>query len=155
MIILHGGPADGAYAVTRAPLFLRALVSPSGKTDVLDQLDDEPRPRERVSVYRRTTTPDQIGVVFICGRSRSASGPSVSAAYEHLPDVDGQAVRETAAWRSWVSQRHEVAEYGAVMPEMPDGEVILTANCTYNHHQFCKGPVCDCKCHVTPYNPLP
>ena len=117
MIILRGGPADGAYAVTRAPLFLRAVVSPSGEKDVLDQLDDEPRHGERISVYRRTSTPDQVGMVFIC-RGRS-SGAYASAKYEHLPDVDGQAVRETAAWRSWVSQRHEVAEYGAVMPEAP------------------------------------
>ena len=32
--------------------------------------------------------------------------------------VDGEAMRETASWRSWVAQRHEVAEYGAVAPEV-------------------------------------
>ncbi len=112
MIILNGGPAQGAYSVGRAPLFLRAVASPSGQTDVLDQLDDEPRPREKISIYRRTSTPDQVGIVFICGRGRSGSGPSVSAQYEHLPDVDGEAFRETEAWRAWVMQRHEQAEYG-------------------------------------------
>ena len=28
-------------------------------------------------------------------------------------------------------------------------------NCVYNHHPLCKGPVCDCKCHTEPANPLP
>ena len=106
MIILNDGPAQGAYSVSRAPLFLRAVVSPAGKTDVLDQLDDEPRPREKISVYRRTSTPDQVGIMFICGRGRSESGPSVSAQYEHLPDVDAEQFRATTAWRTWVSQRH-------------------------------------------------
>ena len=57
-------------------------------------------------------------MVFICGRGRAGSVASGSADYEYLADVDGEAVRETASWRSWVAQRHEVAEYGAVMPEV-------------------------------------
>ena len=115
MIILKGGPADGAYAVQRAPLWLRGVVTPSGKTDVLDQLDDEPKPKERVSVYRRTTEADQVGVVFICGRGRGSSGPSVSAEYEHLAGVDGELFRDTEAWRAWVMEQHAAAEYGSAM----------------------------------------
>ena len=111
MIKLDGGPADGAYAVGRAPLWLRAVVSPSGKTDVLDQLEDEPKPRESISVYRRTTIADQVGFVRFCGRGRGRGFASVSAEYEHLPEVDGGAFRETEAWQTWVLEQHQMAEY--------------------------------------------
>ena len=56
------------------------------------------------------------------------------------------------AFQDGLKQRIENA---VAMTGAEGGEVILTANCTYNHHPLCKGPVCDCKCHVTLSNPLP
>ena len=106
MIRLLDGPAEGRYAVRRAPIFLRAVVSASGKADILDLLDDHPRPDERVHVYRAvpgTTTmlPDSV---FVCVRTKDGYGQAAGAAGEYhlLPDVDGETVRETAAWREWV-----------------------------------------------------
>ena len=72
----------------------------------------QPGQQETISVYRRTSTPDQPGMVFIRRRSRGGSGPSVSDEHERLPDIDGEAFRETKAWRALVMQRHQQARYG-------------------------------------------
>ena len=97
MINLHGGPAEGSYAVKRAPLYLRAVVAHDGYTDVLDQLTDQPRLRERVSVYRRV---GEAGTVHVRMSGRG-SGFYAMAEYEHMPEVDGEALRDNAAWREW------------------------------------------------------
>lgn len=104
MITLTGGPGEGAYAVKRAPLYLRAVVAADGATDVLDQLTDTPRRGERVSVYRRTT---EAGTVHLnmSGRSRRATGFYALATYEHMPEVDGEALRDNEAWRAWCEQQ--------------------------------------------------
>lgn len=97
MIRLLDGPAEGTYAVKRAPAFLRAVVGPSGN-DLLDQLNDTPAADEVVHVYRiRNDGPK--GWVQVCrgpGSGRFAIGE-----YTHLADVDGELLRDTAAWRSW------------------------------------------------------
>ena len=118
--MMHSGPPKNGQACSPSP-------APGNTKEAgakipafrnRDQLEDHPKPVERISVYRRTSKPDQVGMVFICGRGRAGSVASGSADYEYLTDVDGEAVRETASWRSWVAQRHEVAKYGAVMPEV-------------------------------------
>lgn len=46
------GPAARAeLTLGRAPILLRVAVSPSGKIDALDQLNDEAKPREKLYVY--------------------------------------------------------------------------------------------------------
>lgn len=100
-VVLVDGPAAGRYSVRRAPHFLRAVVSRSdGSVDLLDQLHDEPRPVEEVHVYEATgpTWDAESSMrrgIFLC------PPPGASGEYRHRPDVDGGAVRSTAAWRAW------------------------------------------------------
>ena len=116
MLILNDGPAEGGYMVGRALLWLRAVVSAKGKTDVLDQLHDEPKPRETISVYRRITAPEQVGQVIARLSGRRGCVASVSAEYQRLPDVDGEAMRDTEAWRAWALEQHRLAQTAARRP---------------------------------------
>lgn len=120
MITLKDGPAAGVYDVRRAPLYLRAVIGPRGKKDVLDQLDDVPTEKESIHIYRRVKDVE-VCVVFICGGSRrgSSSGPRPIADYQHIPG-DGEKVRETGAWREWVAQTCGVtvdSETGQIVSE--------------------------------------
>lgn len=98
------GPAAGqGFDLRRAPMYLRVVevVEQMGKFDALDQLDDEPREGERVHVYR--IVPGSFGCVYVCARGRGALGGRYeSGIYRYVPDVDGEQLRETAAWRAWV-----------------------------------------------------
>ena len=106
MMTLTDGPAEGFYAVPRAPHFLRAVVDQSGGKDVLDQLDDQPEPGETIHVYRCTNRQDDA-VTMVMMSSKNGRGrrcvPSVMAEYQHMPDIDGDAMRHTAAWRAWAA----------------------------------------------------
>jgi hypothetical protein len=87
------GPAAGVTLnVARAPLFLR-LVCTGTSWDALDQPWDIPKAGEIVHVYRRAGA-----VTHVCTRG---AGCYESADYEHVPDVDGEQLRATAAWRAW------------------------------------------------------
>lgn len=99
MITLTGGPAEGTYAVARAPLYLRAVVAADGKRDVCDLLTDEPRAGESVHVYRQTVNRGHMHI----NRGGRGSGFYAVADYEHMPDVDGEALREADAWREWAN----------------------------------------------------
>lgn len=103
MIRLLDGPAAGSVlALHRAPLFLRVGVSPSGKVDGLDQLDDVAAPRETIHVYQRP--PGAIATVHInMGGARKGTGFYPLADYRHVADVDGESVRATEAWQAWAS----------------------------------------------------
>lgn len=102
-VVLEDGPAAGTYSVRRAPYFLRAVTSPDGggRTDLLDQLHDTPMPTERVHVYEAIPgtlwDPDTLARTgtFLC------PPPGASGRYRHRPDVDGEQLRDTAAWRAW------------------------------------------------------
>lgn len=98
MITLRDGPAAGSYAVKRAPLYLRAVVDRSRARDVLDQLDDTPRGTERVHIYQRV---GEAGALHL-NRGRHGSGFYALGTYRHLPEVEGDELRETTAWRQWV-----------------------------------------------------
>lgn len=101
MITFINGPASGTVLeLQRAPQLLRVVVDETdGRVDALDQLDDTPGPSERVHVYRRTRYGGQI---FACARGRGARSSVIQDAdYEHLPDVDGEQLRDTAPWRAW------------------------------------------------------
>ena len=100
---LVDGPAAGRYSARRAPWFLRAVVDrTNGTRDLLDQLDDRPVPGEAVHVYEAEPgslwDPDMIRRVqhvIIC------PPPGARGVYRHRPDVDGETLRETSAWRAW------------------------------------------------------
>jgi hypothetical protein len=105
-VVLEDGPAAGRYTVRRAPHFLRAVVSRSdGRVDLLDQLNDEPRPVEAVYVYEAEPgsifDPDTLARTgtFLC------PPPAASGRYRHRADVDGEALRTTAAWRAWAREQ--------------------------------------------------
>jgi hypothetical protein len=113
---LLDGPAKGTYSLRRAPLYLRAVVTAKGKVDVLDMLDDRPRPGERVYVYRADDSPEfpsrfmLSDSIYVCVRTKDGAGAQAGGAtgtYRHLPEVDGELVRETAAWRAWVAAQPE------------------------------------------------
>lgn len=104
MIKLDDGPCKGAYALGRAPVYLRATIDAQGKADCLDQLTDTPAEGERVHVYRQT---EYRGPVIIhMARPRRAIWTH-SADYTYLSDVDGEQLRETDAWRAWCNARAE------------------------------------------------
>jgi hypothetical protein len=109
-MVLLDGPAKGSYSTTRAPYFLRAVVDANGKADLLDQLVDFPHEDECVYVYQAEPgghlfDPDMLARTgtFLCSRNGRAA--AASGRYLHRGDVDGEQLRETAAWREWT--RHE------------------------------------------------
>lgn len=108
MITFVEGPgvARQGLLLRRAPFYLRVVVDETdGAVDGLDQLDDTPGPSERVHVYRRVS---HDGPVFLCGRGRGVpSGRFETATYEHVPDVDGEQLRDTDAWRQWCHAQPE------------------------------------------------
>jgi hypothetical protein len=107
------GPAAGAgMNLRRAPVFLRVVevIEQMGTFDALDQLEDEPREGERVHVYRMLA--GTRGSAFVCGRGSGASGHYEWGIYAHLADVDGEQLRDTAAWRAWVE-----AQVAAEVPQ--------------------------------------
>ena len=99
MTTLIDGPAAGAYMVRRAPGFLRGVVNRQGETDVLDLLEDVPADNETVSVYRLASEPITVHFNFGGGKG----GWYQSGEYRHLPEVDGETVRDNDAWRRWVA----------------------------------------------------
>ena len=105
MIEIHDGPAAGrTFACRRAPTWLRVTHSTGEGWDALDAIDDEPRPDEQIHVYRLTR---RGAGVFVCtrGSRSSAGGFYPDATYAHVPDIDGEAVRDTLAWRQWCADR--------------------------------------------------
>lgn len=108
---MRDGPAAGlAPVMARCPVFLR-VVHDSSRTDglhavaggagwdVLDLLDDDPRPRERVFVYRRVPS----SAAHVCARGRGARS-GWTADYVHVGDVDEAQLRERVAWREYVER---------------------------------------------------
>lgn len=98
-MVLEDGPAAGRYSVMRAPHFVRAVIDrKSGRTDLLDQLIDEPMPTEAVYEATGSTWDSERSIakgIFLC------PPPGASGTYRHRADVDGEDVRTTAGWRAW------------------------------------------------------
>jgi hypothetical protein len=99
----HGGLADGVTLLFhRGPLYLRVVHGPNG-FDVLDQLDDAPLADETVHVYRRVGDSRQGHINNRGSRKGPESGWYEFADYEHVDGVDGDQLRDYAAWRSWAA----------------------------------------------------
>lgn len=125
MIRLLDGPAAGSeLSLRRAPYFLRVVIDRrSGKVDALDMLDDTPLPGEAVHVYQgqRDTLrmlPDDI-IVCVRGPGGLQQAGGASGDYQHRADVDGEQLRDTAAWRAWVTD--EVRRSEDREPVLPAG----------------------------------
>ena len=97
----YGGPADDqTFGCSRAPRLLRVVQAQSGRWDCLDQLDDEPRPTERIHLYEQFRS--HAGA-FICPGGYSAHGD-----YTHIisPPFRGPLdaiVRARGSWRRFVA----------------------------------------------------
>lgn len=90
----------------------RVVQSSGGEWDALDQLDDEPKPRERIFVYRRV---EHHGVAFLDWRSkggRRQGGMSHLARYQFLDPqpCDTAPLRTTAGWRGWCEGAEAVGQ---------------------------------------------
>lgn len=100
MIKLVDGPAAGAYAVKRAPLYLRATVDAgTGVRDVLDQLTDSPSESEDVVVYKLEGEAGMIHLNF--GGTALRTGFYVTGNYYHVAPAPVIELRDTEAWRRW------------------------------------------------------
>jgi hypothetical protein len=98
------GPAAGVTLMfSRGPLFLRVVRGPNG-WDVLDQLDDAPADDEIVYVYRRVGDCRAAHLLYR-GRGKNRSGWYEFADYEHIPDVDGEQLRDNGVWQAWAKER--------------------------------------------------
>lgn len=104
MVRFLDGPAASVQPLRRAPNWMRVVIAVDGKVDGLDQIDDEPRPTEQIHVYELV---ERRGPVYVCIRGAGAAGGGeyVQASYRHLPNVDGESVRDTLAWRQWCADR--------------------------------------------------
>lgn len=103
-VVLADGPCAGSYSVKRAPHFLRAVAGRTdGHTDLLDQLNDVPLPREAVYVYELDTNEPWFDPESFQRATHAiiCPPPGASGTYRHRADVDGEQLRETAAWREW------------------------------------------------------
>jgi hypothetical protein len=100
------GPAAGqVLPLRRAPIMLRVVRSPNGVWDALDQIDDEPKPREAIFVYRLTKEPTYM---HLCMRPRSGSGFYAMAEYGFLLDQPAEMhLRTSQAWRDWCDLNHD------------------------------------------------
>lgn len=103
MTRFEGGPAhDEVLMLHRSPKLLRVVISPRGRVDALDQLDDEPRPKEKVSVYERVGEPFRVHIRM---SPRSASGYYAQATYKYLDEQPAaDVIRDTHGWREWAVQ---------------------------------------------------
>lgn len=99
MITFHGGPANGSIlTLKRAPLLLRVVVDAEKNVDALDHFDDQPRPGERVFVYKLIGTPTSYRLYG----ARDVTGWYVDATYHFaVIKVEAATLRSTAAWRRW------------------------------------------------------
>lgn len=114
-VVLLDGPCEGTYSVRRSPHFLRAVISKTGKRDLLDQLNDEPRADETVHVYEadgHTWSVEQARYqgIFLCGRGMDRT--AADGDYTYRADVDGETLRDRDAWREWCfAQPHSMPLY--------------------------------------------
>jgi hypothetical protein len=106
MVTCIDGPAAGQeFAIRRIPKYLRVVCSPHGKWDTLDQVDDTPRPREKIFVYvRRDDLPQSR--IHIKATRRSQSGYYFTCSYSFLPEQPADSdVRRNFMWESWVASK--------------------------------------------------
>lgn len=105
MLSFLDGPAEGTLMCRRAPKFLR--VTFDGKSwDALDQLDDEPKPAEKLHCYIRVKN---AGHCHIRMSPRKGSGYYAMADYRlYAPQPSDDVMRSTRRWRDWCVQEAEI-----------------------------------------------
>ena len=95
---LDGPAVDARLELQRAPYFLRVVISPNGKCDALDLIDEEPMDNEVIHVYRLSIN---LGTGIACTRGKGCRRFS-SAIYKlhEVQPSDAQA-RDTSLWHEW------------------------------------------------------
>lgn len=96
-----------ALMIRRAPPLLRFVVTgdDSRTLDALDQLDDTPKPGERVIVARREKEATPCHMKF-GGKAKGNSGWYLMVKYTSVADPPPDAVvRDTERWRDWCRER--------------------------------------------------
>lgn len=111
MVEFIDGPAQGETLVLRnSPVMLRVVRSSRGNWDALDYPDDEPRPQERVFVYRLVGQP---GRYHVKATKKSESGFCADAkyTYHYPPPSDDYEVRTKDGWDRWCrANRNKIHE---------------------------------------------
>jgi len=107
------GPAEGVtLGLSRAPLFLRAVVKAHARPrqwDALDQLGDAPAPDEMIIAYRRVTEPVRAHINR--GRRAGGCGWMEIADYRVVsPQPEERELRDNTAWRAWAMRQPRETE---------------------------------------------
>lgn len=99
MTHFEDGPAkDKTLMLKRAPRFLR-VVDENGQFDALDQLDDAPRPDEKIYVYERV---GKVGMIHINTGRKNQGGVFPMATYRFIENQPDDAVmRNRDQWQSY------------------------------------------------------
>lgn len=105
---LNGPAADVSLVIRRAPLYLRAVQSAKkGEWDALDQLNDEPKPKEKVFAYRKIR---DVMKGFMDGQTKGG-GRRTGTYFEHgeyvfvEPQPNDEIMRSREKWQEWCFQQ--------------------------------------------------
>jgi hypothetical protein len=128
MTTFTDGPAAGVtLSLRRAPMLLRVVESqrgpkarargtptqnggtPTSRFDALDQPDDEPKPSERIHVYRLVAPPSRSHVLARGKHKSEIGGWWESGEYQLAAEQPTDAeCRTTAAWEAWATTHHHL-----------------------------------------------
>ncbi len=100
-------------------MFLRAVKNAKGEMDCLDLVDDVPTTTETVYVYRLEGQASPVHLNFGGGKG----GFYTMGEYRHMPDVDGQTLRDNAAWQAWALE-HTIGVIQCPVDHQPCNEVV-------------------------------
>lgn len=97
MTRFNGGPADGKFLSLRNSVPLLRVTECNGEIDALDMWEDEPRPQEKLFLYRRTA---HLGRAHV--RRTKGSGWYAIAEYA-LAEVQPSdaTMRDRSAWQQF------------------------------------------------------
>ena len=100
MLFFQDGPYIGqGVNCRRAPFFLRVVFG--DELDALDQLEDEPGPQERITVYIRIEKP-ATGIACSRGRGGKGCQPFIVANYRlYDRQPNRETMRSREAWQTW------------------------------------------------------
>lgn len=116
MMRFKDGPAAGVTLSChgRTPLMLRVVQNSRGEWDALNEIEDTPKPDERIYVYIIASPPGWMHVSY---RPRSRSYSGSTSEYKLWPEQPAEAhVRGNKAWQAWCAANH-----GAIIPRLPAG----------------------------------
>jgi hypothetical protein len=96
------GPAkDQVLMLRRAARFIR-VTEENGKWDALDQLEDKPRPTEKLYAYEAIREKVGYALIDCRGKNKSASGRYAIAEYRIVnPQPTDEQMRSNDAWAAW------------------------------------------------------